>query len=67
MLRRGSFKKMKFDFVKIKNPLSGGKTGAVTFVVCFGVLDKTTFIRVLKNATKDICELENEGYAKKRE
>ncbi len=66
-LKKGSLGKMKINFIQIENSLSGGKTGAVVFVARYGVKDKTTFVRVLKIAAKEICESENEGYVKTRE
>ena len=73
-LKKGTLGKMNIDFVQIENSLSGGKTGAVVLVARYGSTtltnqgqEATTFIRVLKIASKDICESENEGYVKTRE
>ena len=66
-LKKKSLGKTKINFVQIENSLSGGKTGAAVFVARYGITDKTTFVRVLKIAPKEICESENEGYVKTRE
>ncbi len=66
-LKKKSLGKTKIDFIQIENSLSGGKTGAAVFVARYGVSGKTTFVRVLKIAPKDVCESENEGYVKTRE
>ncbi|MCB1192910.1 MAG: hypothetical protein H7A23_12000 [Leptospiraceae bacterium] len=69
---KGSLGNIPINYVQIENFLTGGYTGAIVFLATFGILDEnpdniTSFVRVVKIARSDICEMEYQGFSVTRE